>query len=304
MKPTWIILPVAALAVAACDSDSAPTGQVAATVDGKEITASEVTAETNGLSSSDPEQQKMISNLALDAIVSRTIVEQEVTERGLDKTPAGVMALNRARQLAMLELLRQDLAKNQPTISDQDAQRFINENRANFQGRTIAVVDQIAIPTLTQALVQEMEPIQTMAGIRQLLDARKIAYRSSIGTLDSLTMTGEVGRQIRDMAIGEVYIIPQGGGARINAIRSRESYPISDKDALDLAKTMLAERGANEAVNTALAQIVTAGKTKVKYAENFSAPTAPAAAGATAEGAPSAPAAPAATAAPATAAAQ
>lgn len=269
---TWIVLPMAALTLASCSSDGAPTGQVAATVDGKEITVSEVTAETRGISSSDPEQQRLIANLALDAVISRTIAEQEVLKRGLDKTPAGVIALNRSRQLALLDLLKQDLAKNLPPVSDQDAQRFISENRDNFSGRTIAVVEQLAIPTLTQELVNELEPVQTLAGVRQLLNARNISYRTSIGTVDSMTMSGDVGRQIRGMGIGEVYIIPQGNGARINAIRSRESYPISDKDALDLAKNMLSEQRANEKVNTALAQIVKTGRENVKYADNFSAP--------------------------------
>lgn len=294
MKPTWIFLPAAALTLAACNSDSAPTGQVAATVDGTEITTSEVNAETNGVSSTDPEQQQMISNLALDAIVSRTIVEQVAEERGLDKTPDAVIALNRARQLALLELLKKDLVKTAPTISDQDAQRFINENRSMFQGRTIAVVEQLAVPTITAELVKLMEPIQTLSGIRQLLDSRNIPYRSSLGTVDSMALASTVGRQINDMAIGEVYIIPQGAGARVNAIRSRETFPISTQDSLGLAKTMLADQRMNEQVNNALAQIVTEGRKTIKYADGFKAPAAAQPAAAPADAAPASAAAPAA----------
>lgn len=277
MNRTWsIILPVATLALAACQSDAAPSGQVAATVDGTEITITEVNAELGGASVTDPAQQQLLANRALDAIVSRTIVAKEAMERGLDKTPEGAMMLKRAQQLALVELMRQDLSANAPTISDQEAQRFVADNRSMFAGRTISVVEQLAVPEISPDLIRQMEPIETLAGIRQLLDSNGITYRSSIGTVDSMTLSGEMGEQIRNLGVGDVYVIPQGQGARVNAIRSREPYPITGADAVQVAKELLAGQRTSGQLTTALNQIMELGRQEVRYSDGFAAPQMPA----------------------------
>lgn len=276
VKRTWsIILPAATLALASCQSDAAPTGQVAATVDGTEITIAEVNAELGGAGVADPEQQQQLANRALDAIISRMIVANEAIERGLDKTPEGAMMLKRAQQLALVELVRRDLAAMAPVISDQEAQRLVSENRSMFADRTIAVVEQLAVPEIAPELVRQMEPIDTLAGIRQLLDSNGIDYRSSIGTVDSMTLTGDVGQQIGALAIGDVYVVPQGQGVRVNAIRSREPYPISGDDALRVAKELLTGQRASGQVTTALTQMIDLGKQNVRYSDTFSAPETP-----------------------------
>lgn len=277
MNRTWsFVLPATALALASCQSDATPTGQVAATVDGTEITISEVNAELGGVSVPDPEQQQLIANSALDAIISRTIVANEAIERGLDKTPEGAMMLKRAQQLALVELMQRDLAANAPSVSDQEAQRFVADNRSMFAGRTIAVVEQLAVPEIAPELVRQMEPIDTLAGIRQLLDSNGVEYRSSIGTVDSMTLAGDAGRQIAGLAIGDVYVVPQGRGVRVNAIRSREPYPVAGEDAARVAKEMLAGQRVQGQVGAALSQMIELGKQEARYSENFSPPQTPA----------------------------
>ncbi len=273
-KARFILLPLTALALASCGSDSEPTGQVAATVDGTEITVTEVANEMGGASSADPAQQQAMANVALNAIIARTIMAKEAEKRGLDKTPEGAILLEKARQLALVDLVQRDLAGTQPTISDQDALRFVSENRASFDGRTIAVVDQLAVPEVPAAVVEQMKPIQTLAGIRELLDANKVPYRRSLGTVDSLSLTGEMGRQIGNLAVGEVYVVPQGGGVRVNAVRSRETYPVTGDDAVRVAKEMLSRQRSAGQVSTAINQILDEGKKNVKYASNFGPPEA------------------------------
>lgn len=277
MKRTWsIILPAGALALASCGSDAAPTGQVAATVDGTEITVSEVNAELGGASLPDPEQQQLLANSALDAIISRTIVADEAIERGLDKTPEGTMALMRARQLALVDLLRRDLIANAPTVSDQEAERFVSDNRQMFAGRTIAIVEQLAVPEIAPELIRQMEPIETLAGIRQLLESNGVEYRSSVGTVDSMTLSGEIGQQVGALAVGDVYVVPQGGGVRVNAIRSREPYPIAGDDAVKVAKELLTGQRTQGQLTAALNQMVEAGKQNVRYSDTFGPPQTPA----------------------------
>src|SRR5699024_12778615 len=65
---------------------------------------------------------------------------------------------------------------------------LVTDNPALFRNRAIMVVEQLAVPEITPALVQQMEPINTLSGIRELLDSNGIEYRQSVGTVDMLTL--------------------------------------------------------------------------------------------------------------------
>lgn len=273
MNRSWsIMLPMAALVLSSCGSDSAPSGQVAATVDGEEITVTEVNSELGGAEADNPDQQQELANRALDAIVSRTIVANQAIERGLDQTPEGAMALEKARQLALVELLQSDLRSEVPRPSDTEAEQFVTENPALFRNRKISVVEQLAVPQITTELVRQMEPIDTLSGIRELLDSNGVEYRSSVGTVDMLTLNPEMAQQISGMGVGEVYVLPQGRGVRVNAIRSSEPYPVADDEAVELAREMLMRQRVSSQLSQTLQQMVEQGRENVDYADAFSRP--------------------------------
>ena len=90
---------------------------------------------------------------------------------------------------------------------------------------------------------------------------------------------------------GEVYIIPQGDGARINAVVSRKTYPITGDEALRLARELLAQQRTQGQAQGAFRTLLTEKKAAVRYGEGFAAPrqpgAAPAAGGAAATARPS-----------------
>ena len=196
----------------------------------------------------------------------------EARERGLDKTPAGALALARAEEAALVELLRRDLASQSPQPSDDEARRFISENPAMFADRFITVVEQVVTPQITPALLKQMEPIETLDGIRALLDQNRVPYTTTMGSVDSLTVQPAVARQLVGLGVGEVYILPQGPGARINAVVSRKAYPIAGDKALNLAREMLGQQRANGQAQSVFKSVIDEKKRAVRYADTYSAP--------------------------------
>ena len=271
MRSIFLLL-AGSVTLAACDSTEAPTGQVAATVDGKEITVSQINGELNASGITPDQNNAELTNQVLDGIINRAILAEEARERGLDKTPAGSLALQRAEETALVELLRLDIQSQAPTLSDDEARQFISSNRAMFDDRFVSVVEQVVVPSIPAPVMAQLEDTETLDEVRAILDDRGLEYQTTMGSVDTLTIAPAIASQIVSLGVGEVYIIPQGDGARINAVVSRSDYPITGDDALKLAREMVQRQRANGQAEGVFRSILAEKKDSVRYADTYAAP--------------------------------
>lgn len=272
MKSVKVFIAVSVLALAACDSNGAPSGQVAATVDGEEITVSQVGSELAAIGIAQDSSNSELANRALDAAINRKILANEARERGLDKTPAGALAIQRAEEAALVDLLRRELQSQSPRPSDDEARQFIAANPALFENRFVTIVEQLVVPSIDRQLLQQMEPIETLDGIRALLDRNDVDYQTTMGSVDSLSVAPNVAQQLIDLGEGEVYILPQGNGARINSIVSRRNYPITGAQSLNVAREMVARQRSQGQVQSVFQSVISEKKQNVRYNDQYAAP--------------------------------
>ena len=264
------------LLLIACESGEAPTGQVAATVDGREITVSQINDELRASGIQANQSNEELVNRALDAIINRSILAAEARERGLDTTPAGSLALQRAQDVAMVDMLRRDIQANSPPPSDDEARQFMSSNPAMFADRFVSVIEQLVVPELPSDVLRELEDVDTLDGVRSVLDERGIKYQTTMGSVDSLTIAPAMAKQIVGLGVGEVYILPQGDGARINAIVSKQTLPIRGEEALRLAQGLVSQQRASSQAESVFRSILDEKRAAVRYADSYAAPAQPA----------------------------
>ncbi len=270
-----VFVALGVFALAGCGSSDAPSGQVAATVDREEITVSQVGSELAALGVPQDQANPDLANSALDAAINRKILANEARERGLDKTPNGALAIERAQEAALVDMLRRELQGQSPRPSDDEARQFISDNPGMFANRFVTVVEQIVVPQINRQLLQQMAPINTLEGIRALLDRNNVQYQTTMGSVDSLTVAPNVARQLVDLGVGEVYVLPQGDGARINAIVSKKTYPIAGEQAINLAREMLSQQRSQGQVQSVFQSVLDEKKQNVRYADQYKAPAQP-----------------------------
>lgn len=274
MPKIAFVLPVA-LMISACSSNAEPTGQVAATVDGKEITVSEMTAELDGLSSTDPKQQQALMQAALQNIVTRTLLAKEADAQGLTNSPAAALLLKRAEQTVAMELLSRKFRQNVPKISDEEVEDFVAGNSNMFSQRKIWLVEQISVPNPPPTLIKDLEPLDTMAEVQAALQQKQLSTNLSFGVLDALTLQPEAVRQINALAPNEVFILPDNNGLRINRIKETQTLALSPKDAAMVARDMLLTARTNQLVDDQVRKVLAAGQSKVKYNAGYKPKAAP-----------------------------
>lgn len=257
------------LVLAGCSSDAEPTGQVVATVDGVEITQTELNAELGGMKGRNASEQDALQRAALQNIINRTLLVQAASEQKLDQSPDGVLTKRRAEQMALISLLEKSVTAKTPEISSEEATEFVSENPLLFDQRRIFLVEQIAVNSNSPKLLKDLEPLNTMAEVQAYLTSVKLNSQLSFGVIDALQTDPAVTRQIVGLAPDAVFVLPQGDSVRINRIRDAQLVPVSGSDAIAIAKEILANQRRQQQLANAVNGILEKGQGKIQYSAAF-----------------------------------
>ena len=265
MKFATTFVCLAALAVASCGQGKgkAPAGQVVATVDGQEITASQLRLEM-GDAPGDPTKAAAAQQNALQSIISRKLLVAAAKERKLDDSPLASMVKERASEMALVQLLQMSLSSAVPKVSDAEVADFIRAHPASFAQRRLISVEQFVVPQLEPSLIKQMEPLKTMGEIQTLLDTNKVHFLRSGQVIDTINIDPDAAAKIAGLGTDDVFVSPNGPGAVVSRISGAQLAPLVGDDAPRAAKMLLSQQRTGAQVRTSIEQILAAGKPKVK----------------------------------------
>ena len=241
---------------------AAPKGQVVATVDGQEITASELRMEM-GNAPSDPNAAAAQQQAALQGLISRKLLVAEAKRRELEKSPVASMYRARAEDLALIQLLQMSIASGVPKVSDDEVKDYISSHPASFAERRLISVDQLLVGKIDRKVIQQMEPLKTMPEIEALLTNNKVQYVRSAAVLDTLNLSPEAAAKIGGMPNDEIVAVPNGSGVQVARIVSSRVEPLSGEEAERIARLLLMQQRGATQVRTAMEDVVKNGQSKV-----------------------------------------
>ncbi len=257
----------------------APTGQVVATVDGKEITRLELEAELSGVNTPDAKARKAVEQQALQMIVTRTILADEARKQQLDKTPDFALQRRRLEDNLLAQTLEAKVASTVPAPSDEEAQRFVTDHPDIFAQRKVFVVDTIRMARPTDPnMIKGLEPLKTLPDVETYLTANHIEHGRTSGNIDAVGMDPKMVDQIVKLPPNEVFMYPGPNGVlMVNQIRETHIVPFEGDPATKYALAVLKKQRIQEVVSRQLHEIITAQAKTVRYNDAYK-PTAPAAA--------------------------
>ena len=277
LKIVTIVAPLACLALVSCKvpgfggGDKDPTGQVVATVDGEEITLTEVRTEMSG-SPAPPNAQaaKAIQENAIQQIIIRKLMAQAAHEQGLDKSPDFAIQKQRAGQALLAQALQKQLTTSVPVPSKADAEAFVASHPGMFGQRKIMTVDQIRMPIPSNpAELKEMEPMHSLGEIEAWLNSKGITYQRAASVLDTAGADPNMIAQLDKLPPGEPFILPAGNVLLINDIRDTKLAPFTGEAATNYAMGIVRNQKLQEAVAKGVDNLVKVNASKIKYNASF-----------------------------------
>jgi peptidyl-prolyl cis-trans isomerase C len=264
---------LAMLALSGCKRQA--TGQVAAVVNGEEITLAELNQEMGGAQTPANVDKKAIQRAALQKIIDRRLVAQVAREDGIDKQPEYLARERQADEMLLIQMLGQKLNRAARVPDAAAIDKYIADNPTTFGQRTLYKLDRIQFmlpkdPTPLQAIKDD----HSMDAVIARLNSLGIKFERGPSGLDSAQIPPPVLARIKALPPGEPFAVPSGNTMSVAVITGSEQQPFVGADARPVAL----ERLRVQNLQTTLAERLKAARSsaKIEYQQGFSpAPAAP-----------------------------
>jgi len=274
----WAAAAVMCLGMTGCHKllgHSAPTGQVVATLNGKEITLREVQAELGGATFTDPKQQKAAQERALEMIIARRLMADAARAQGIDKTPDFAIAEDRAIDNMLANALEAKVVKSVPAPTPDEVSRYITDHPASFSNRSIYDLDELRFPRPSNtAVLGGLKPLTTLPAIASYLTAHQIPYQQGSGSLDALQLDPAAADTIAKSP-NNVFVLPVGNLFVVGQIKSAKVTPVPTDQATKLATAILTRQHSQEAAQREVATVLQSGVKGVQYNPAYQPPAPP-----------------------------
>jgi peptidyl-prolyl cis-trans isomerase C len=250
---------MACLALAGCQpSAKAPTGQVAATVNGQEITQKQIDTELAGTQlGGDPHALEAARRQALQSIIARKLLAKAARDQGLDKTPEFAVREQGQTEAILAQALEAKLVNAVPQPTADDAQDFMRKYPDVFAERKIFTVDQIRfMPPPGSNVLRELHPLNTLEDVEAVLNREKIPFQRSLERLDAVGADPSVIAQIVKLPPNEVFIMPSRAGVSASQIKDEKVEPFVGDAATKYATQWVLMQRRRESFQRYLGQMI------------------------------------------------
>ena len=268
----WLLVAVGATALlAACNK--APTGQVVATVDGDEVTLTELNAELSTMQIPPNADKKIVQNQALERIIERKLLASAARQDGIDQNPEFIVRRKQLEDALLVQMMAKKISGGVKAPSASAVDTYMRDNSNMFAGRTIYTVDQIQFDTpKRQDYVKGLAAAHTMADVVSVLDSNGIKYQRGNAQMDSAAVPPQMMAQILKVPAGEPFVVPMGGKVAVSVLTGNKPAPMTG----DSVRPFAVNAVRNAELGKLLQDKLTAekAKAKIQYQPGFSAPAA------------------------------
>jgi EpsD family peptidyl-prolyl cis-trans isomerase len=256
-------------------SKNAPAGQVAATVNGEEVTLQEVNAELQAANVPPSADKQAVQRDLLQRVIERKLIVDAAKEKGIDKTTEYQTQKRRADELLLAQLYAKQQLSAVPVPSQNDIAQFMASHPNAFSQHEALSLDQIRFATPADVTkLKVLEKDHTLEAVSQTLNSLGIKFERSQVGLDSAAVPTEIMSKINQLPAGEPFVIPQQGFVTVNVILDRKQVPVDPAKARPAAVSAWRQQKFADLLNKQV-QALKAGA-KINYQNGFGPPATPA----------------------------
>lgn len=248
-----IVLVVAvAGALAACNGKGdKPATQMAARVNGDEITVHQVNAvlaRAAGVTQTNAAQAK---KEILDRLIDQQLAVQQAEEKRLDRTPAVVQAIDAARREILARAYLEQVAAAQPKPAAEAVKQYYMEHPELFGQRRIYNLQEMSLPadaTLTEEIKRWVAQGKSMQDMANALNAREVRFVGNVAVRAAEQLAIELLPRFQSLKDGGTMVIEGPQSLAVVHLVSSQPSPIDETAAQPRIEQFLASRKQSEAV--------------------------------------------------------
>ena len=278
--------------------ESKPT-QVAAKVNGTELTVSQVNYALQRIPNLDKDQSKAASLQVIRNLVDQEVLAQKAQSEKLDRDPVVVQALDAARRQIMAEIYMTRKLGTPAEPTDAEVSDYFNKHPELFTKRKIYRLQELSIKApkeKQEAIRKQLADSKTLGDFAAWLKDEKYPVQASQGVKPAEQLPQALLPKLAEMPDGQAMVVNTPEGLLVILLADSQVQPVTLEQAKPAIVRLLQNEARQKAAKAELDKVK--AEAKIEYVGEFAdagkeAPAADAAPAAPAESAatPAAPAA-------------
>lgn len=270
--------------------------QVAAKVNGTELTVSQVNFALQQVQNLDSAQAKVASLQVIRNLVDQEVLIQKAVTDKLDRDPAVVQAIDAAKRQILAEAYMSRKLGTPAKPADAEVSGYFNEHPELFAKRKIYRLQEISIkaPKEKHAVIQaQLAAAKTLNDFGTWLKAEKFEAKAAQGVKPAEQIPLEILGRLSAMPDGQAMLVNSPDGLLVIVLAGSQAQPVTLEQAKPAIERLLQTQARQKAAKVELDALKAAAK--IEYVGEFvdagkeikpeAAPEKPAAPAASAEGA-------------------
>lgn len=254
-----IIALAVALSLAGCGKqDEAKGSQVAAKVNGDEITVHQINFELSRLGKFDPAQAEQVTAKLLKGLVNQQLFLQQAFEEKLDRDPGVVQALDENRRKILASAYVERLAQNVAKPTDAEIKDFYAKNPALLSERRIYKLEELKIQTTPQntaAIRARLAETRNLNEFGEWLKSQKIPFRAAQSIKPAEQLPAELLPRLHAMKDGQALILNGSNQITVLFLMASQAQPLAEEQARPAVERYLVNLRKRELVEANLKKL-------------------------------------------------
>lgn len=249
--------------------ESKPT-QVAAKVNGTELTVSQVNYALQRIPNLDKDQSKAASLQVIRNLVDQEVLAQKAQSEKLDRDPVVVQALDAARRQIMAEAYMSRKLGTPAEPSDAEVSDYFNKHPELFAKRKIYRLQEVAI----KAPKEKQDAIRVQLGASKTLDdfaawlkAENLPVKVTQGVKPAEQLPQALLPQLAKMPDGQAMVMNAPDGLLVIVLADSQVQPVTLEQAKPAIARLLQNEARQKAAKAELDKVKT--EAKIEYVGEF-----------------------------------
>ena len=265
--------------------DAKVATQVAATVNGDEITVHQINHVLARSQNVTPEVAAQAKREILDRLIDQHLAKQKAIENKLDRSPDVMQAVEAAKSEILARAYQEQIAARLRGPAPVETHEYYKEHPELFAKRRLFDIEELAFVLkgeVTTGLRDQVSKANSMQEIADWLQSRRVKFTANRGVRSAEQIPLEILPKVQAMKEGQIQLFDASGG-RFQLIRvvNYKAEPVDEATATPRIKQFLSNRNASEVIAKEIKQL--RKQVNIEYVGEFASGTAAAQAKAKAE---------------------
>ncbi len=263
-----------AIALSACgraDGQKAAS-QVAAKVNGGEITVHQINSVIAGSDQIPSEQTKQAAAQTLERIIDQELLVQKAFKDKLDRDPQVMQSIEDAKRQILARAYIERAAASS-TESWGEIRQFYQENPALFERRRIYRLHELVVEAPREkldALKAATAGAKSLQDITGWLKSQKLVFHVAISNRPAEQIPLNILPQVFEMREGQIAVIPTSRGAAVVQLLQAQEASLSEQQATPIIERYLQSRKQLAVAQAEVRRL--REQAKIEYVGEFAAP--------------------------------